>query len=73
MVSSARAYVAALNRMISFMRSNAETVAAEAAIDIVAEEEEEKRRPRRKFLCIFVTTETAAPPRCPSQFNTTRN
>ena len=42
-VSSARAYVAALNRMISFMRSNAETVAAEAAIDIVAEEEEEKK------------------------------
>ena len=41
-VSSARAYVAALNRMISFMRSNAETVAAEAVIDIVAEEEEKK-------------------------------
>ena len=41
-VSSARAYVAALNRMISFMRSNAETVATEAVIDVVAEEEEKK-------------------------------
>jgi hypothetical protein len=41
-VSSARAYVAALNRMISFMRTNAEAVAGEDVIDVVAEEEEKK-------------------------------
>lgn len=40
-VSSARAYVAAINRMIAFMRENAEKVARDEAAAAVAEEAEE--------------------------------
>jgi 2-isopropylmalate synthase len=40
-VASARAYVAAINRMIAFMRDNAEKVAREEAQAAVAEEAQE--------------------------------